>query len=89
MKVSIVPRGKAALGYSQSLPRDVPLFTEDQLAAFDRDGFVARSKADPQSELRDPQAWGDAWDTARDAVLSGRFTGRIFKDRRWNDAAVC
>jgi len=32
MKVSIVPRGKAALGYSQSLPRDVPLFTEDQLA---------------------------------------------------------
>lgn len=32
MKVSIVPRGKAALGYAQSLPRDVPLFTEDQLA---------------------------------------------------------
>ena len=32
MKVSIVPRGKAALGYSQSLPRDVPLYTEEQLA---------------------------------------------------------
>jgi len=32
MKVSIVPRGKTALGYSQSLPRDVPLFTEDQLS---------------------------------------------------------
>merc|ERR1719446_1061657 len=32
MKVSIVPRGKAALGYSQSLPRDVPLYTEGQLA---------------------------------------------------------
>merc|ERR1719382_1780489 len=32
MKVSIVPRGKAALGYSQSLPRDVPLYTEAQLA---------------------------------------------------------
>jgi len=32
MKVSIVPRGKAALGYSQSLPRDVPLHTVDQLA---------------------------------------------------------
>jgi len=32
MKVSIVPRGKAALGYAQSLPRDVPLHTEDQLA---------------------------------------------------------
>ena len=52
-------------------------------------GFVARSKANPQSELRDPQAWGDAWDAARDDVLSGRFTGRIFEDRRWNDAAVC
>lgn len=31
MKVSIVPRGKAALGYSQSLPRDVPLYTQSQL----------------------------------------------------------
>jgi len=31
MKVSIVPRGKAALGYSQSLPRDVALHTEEQL----------------------------------------------------------
>jgi len=31
MKVSIVPRGKAALGYSQSLPRDVALHTEQQL----------------------------------------------------------
>jgi len=32
MKVSIVPRGKAALGYAQSLPKDVPLYTEDQLS---------------------------------------------------------
>ena len=24
-----------------------------------------------------------------DAVLSGRFTGSIFEDRRCNDAAVC
>lgn len=32
MKVSIVPRGKAALGYSQSLPRDVPLHTQEQLS---------------------------------------------------------
>ena len=31
MKVSIVPRGKAALGYSQSLPRDIALHTEEQL----------------------------------------------------------
>merc|ERR1719454_1356319 len=32
MKVAIGPRGKAALGYSQSLPRDVALHTEEQLA---------------------------------------------------------
>merc|ERR1719424_54523 len=32
MKVSIVPRGKAALGYSQSLPKDVSLHTESQLS---------------------------------------------------------
>merc|ERR1712087_622444 len=32
MKVSIVPRGKAALGYSQSLPKDTPLYTEGQLS---------------------------------------------------------
>jgi len=32
MKVSIVPRGRAALGYSQSLPRDVALHTEQQLS---------------------------------------------------------
>lgn len=32
MKVSIVPRGKAALGYAQSLPKDIALHTEEQLA---------------------------------------------------------
>ena len=70
--------------------RPVPsTLTADQLAAFDRDGFFARSKAYPQSELRDPQAWGDAWEAARDDVLAGRFTGRIFEDRRGNNAAVC
>lgn len=31
MKVSIVPRGRAALGYSQSLPREVSLYSEEQL----------------------------------------------------------
>merc|ERR1719487_3095410 len=32
IKVSIVSRGKAALGYSQSLPRDVALHTQEQLS---------------------------------------------------------
>jgi AFG3 family protein len=32
LKVSIVPRGEAALGYAQYLPRDQYLYTENQLA---------------------------------------------------------
>ena len=31
LKVSIVPRGSAALGYAQYLPRDQYIYTEDQL----------------------------------------------------------
>merc|ERR1711871_154678 len=31
LKVSIVPRGKAALGYAQYLPKDLSLHTQDQL----------------------------------------------------------
>mmetsp|Transcript_32894 Transcript_32894/g.77163 ORF Transcript_32894/g.77163 Transcript_32894/m.77163 type:complete len:817 (-) Transcript_32894:317-2767(-) len=31
MKVSIVPRGRAALGYSQSLPREIALYSEEHL----------------------------------------------------------
>lgn len=51
--------------------------------------FVARSKQDPASELRDPKAWAKSWDDARDAILSGAYKGRIFEDKRWDDAAVC
>ena len=52
-------------------------------------GFVARSRANPQSELRDPAAWARSWDDARESILAGRYPGRIFEDVRWNDAAVC
>lgn len=31
MQVSIVPRGKAALGYAQYLPKDLSLHTKEQL----------------------------------------------------------
>merc|ERR1719440_1542458 len=31
MKVTIVPRGQAALGYSQSLPKDLSLHTQPQI----------------------------------------------------------
>ncbi|PVB61472.1 phytanoyl-CoA dioxygenase family protein [Labrenzia sp. 011] len=52
-------------------------------------GFVARSRSNPLQELHDAQAWAASWDSARERVLSGQHGGRIFEDRRWNDAAVC
>ncbi len=52
-------------------------------------GFVARSRKNPASEARDPEAWAAAWEAARQAIVSGRYPDRIFEDRRWNDAAVC
>lgn len=52
-------------------------------------GFVARSRANPASELRDPVAWAKSWDDARENILSGRYTDRLFEDTRYNDAAVC
>ena len=52
-------------------------------------GFVARSRRDPSSELRDPAAWAASWEAARADILAGRYTGRLFEDTRWNDPAVC
>ena len=52
-------------------------------------GFVARSRANPASELRDAGAWAANWDKARADILSGTYQGRLFEDTRWNDPAVC
>jgi ectoine hydroxylase-related dioxygenase (phytanoyl-CoA dioxygenase family) len=52
-------------------------------------GFVARSRTNPEQELRDAAAWSQSWDKARDDILSGRYGGRLFEDTRWNDEAVC
>lgn len=52
-------------------------------------GFVARSRANPASELRDADQWAKNWAQAREDILSGHYQGRIFEDTRWNDAAVC
>ncbi len=52
-------------------------------------GFVARSRSNPERELRDAEAWSRSWRDARDRILSGRYKGRLFEDTRWNDAAVC
>ena len=52
-------------------------------------GFVARSRSNPDSELRDAGEWARLWDGARDAILTGRYKGRLFEDTRYNDPAVC
>ena len=52
-------------------------------------GFVARSRSNPDSELRDAAEWAESWNRARDAILTGRYKGRLFEDTRYNDAAVC
>ena len=33
-------------------------------------GFVARSRLDPESELRDPEAWAGLWRGARDRLAA-------------------
>lgn len=52
-------------------------------------GFIARSRIHPELEQRDPRAWAQSWNKARDNILSGRYQGRLFEDTRWHDAAVC
>ncbi|MBT3556197.1 MAG: phytanoyl-CoA dioxygenase family protein [Rhodospirillales bacterium] len=55
-------------------------------------GFIARSRANPDSELHDPVQWKRQWDEARDNILNGRYTGPIFDQARWdeyNDAPIC
>ena len=43
-------------------------------------GFVARSRANPESELTDPLAWNRMWLEARERIVSGEYKGPIFKD---------
>jgi hypothetical protein len=51
--------------------------------------FVARSRAEPARVLRDAAAWAERWEAARERIVSGRYRGRIFEDRRWSDPSVC
>jgi phytanoyl-CoA hydroxylase len=49
-------------------------------------GFVARSRRDPESELRDAEAWADLWRRAR-ARLAEQETPTF---NRWRaDSPVC
>jgi hypothetical protein len=45
-------------------------------------GFVARSRANPESELRDPLQWNRMWRQAREKIVRGEYRGPIFRD--WN-----
>jgi hypothetical protein len=49
-------------------------------------GFVARSRANPESVLRDPVAWEKLWRDTRDRLAQEAHT----PFNRWSaDAAVC
>jgi len=43
-------------------------------------GFVARSRANPESELHDPVIWNQLWQEARRRIISGEYKGPIFQD---------
>jgi hypothetical protein len=43
-------------------------------------GFVARSRANPESELADPLRWERMWQEARTRIVRGEYRGPIFKD---------
>jgi hypothetical protein len=49
-------------------------------------GFVARSRRDPASELRDPEAWTALWRDARDRIALAQATGETdrLKFYRWD-----
>ncbi len=43
-------------------------------------GFVARSRSNPATELRDPVAWSRLWDDARERIITGECDGPVFQD---------
>ncbi len=49
-------------------------------------GFVARSRANPESELKDPVLWNQMWQDARMRIIRGEYQGPIFKDWNYGDS---
>lgn len=43
-------------------------------------GFIARSRQQPDSELRDASAWQQRWEDARLRIVRGEYEGPIFRD---------
>ncbi len=54
--------------------------------------FIARSRSQPERELRDPVVWKQLWGQAREAILSGAYKGPVFEQKKWEDGsdmAIC
>ena len=45
-------------------------------------GFIARSRSNPDSELKDAQIWYQRWRTARQRIIDREYQGPIFRDWR-------
>ena len=43
-------------------------------------GFVARSRANPENELRDAKVWQENWREACRRIIEGEYKGPIFRD---------
>ncbi len=46
-------------------------------------GWVARSRANPESELRDPKVYAQLWEDARRRIVDGALDGPVFEQARW------
>lgn len=98
-----VKKGGAVLFHKMNVHRALPNLSDDLRWSVDLryhptgqatgrpafPGFVARSRAHPETELHDVNAWAASWERARADILSGRYQGRLFEETRWNDATVC
>ena len=49
---------------------------------------VARSRANPDMELRDADQWAALWSRARHRIVSGEHSGPVFEQARWEEKPV-
>ena len=55
-------------------------------------GFVARSAANPEKELRHAGQWQQSWLDAKERLVSGQFSDQVFNAERWlknGDLTIC
>lgn len=93
-------RGDVVFFHSQTVHGSLPNLGDECRISFDlrynrigestgRDiypGFVARSRANPQSEFRDPEAWRRMWTECRDELAREAEEGRLdYEYSRWKD----